>query len=228
MPAHPIPLQAVLGSRLRELREQAGRTQDEVAADVRQLGWRATRATIAKAETGRYRLDLEELLILSLALLVPVAEFVDGAEWVAVRDGAIHGDALRELLAGMSGADVDVRHLVNPKLDAVRAGLSSIDWGQTIGDKTTAAAAVWPNAPFRALMNAEEDQNGEVEQKAARRLGLHPFQVALLSRRLWGCGLSERRDQLTPDGSGPTARGHVTRRLVAELRAALEARSDGA
>jgi len=54
-----------------------------------------------------------------------------------------------------------------------------------------------------------------------------PLEVALLARRLWGASIAEERDRrLGPSEATPRVRqaerGHVTRALLAELRAALE------
>jgi hypothetical protein len=85
--------------------------------------------------------------------------------------------------------------------------------------------AAWPKG--RAV--------GEAERKAARSLGVSVEVVLETSIDLWGCTLTEKRDELilyevdrawrirnTWEEPSPQRRGHVTRELVAEIRQALK------
>lgn len=184
------PTRAVFGEGLRRLREQRGLTQEQVAERVRDMGWKATRVTIAKAEAGAYGLELGHVILLCVALRdATPADFVDPSGRVALfPDFQIRAEQFRKLLQGWRWPKEDYSWYVQP--DQQRA--------------------------------AERDSARETEKAVAKQLGLNPLTVALISRQLWGKGLSERRDELAPADAGPTARGHVTRQLIRELQEALD------
>lgn len=81
-----------------------------------------------------------------------------------------------------------------------------------------------------ALTRAAQGERGEAEKKAAVVLSLDPTRVAVLSLKLWGRSLTAEREvrfaqhkpEATGAGSLRTLRGHITRQLIAELRAAAE------
>lgn len=58
------------------------------------------------------------------------------------------------------------------------------------------------------------------EQRAALVLKITPAQVQQQAVRRWGMSLDARRDELVAAGARAQDRGHVTRRLIAELAAA--------
>ena len=68
------------------------------------------------------------------------------------------------------------------------------------------------------------DRVTETERKAARAVGIEPAMMRAIALDLWGRSLVEERDRRTGhDVSGRSrqaVRGHVTRALLAELRAA--------
>jgi hypothetical protein len=79
---------------------------------------------------------------------------------------------------------------------------------------------------------------GEAEQKAARRLGVTPAEVAVVSRDLWGRSLTEEREwRLVVQTQEETEaellrsphglRGHVTRGLLVELARRFAEVEDG-
>jgi hypothetical protein len=64
----------------------------------------------------------------------------------------------------------------------------------------------------RALQASEQ----KVEQEAARKLRVRPIDLAVAAFGLWGRSLTEERDRRA-SGTSRQAKGHVTRRLLAEL-----------
>ncbi len=68
--AEAILFSAYLGRRLRAIREQQGKFQDEGATVARGFGFRWSRATVAALETGRRHLSVEEFLLLPSVLSV--------------------------------------------------------------------------------------------------------------------------------------------------------------
>jgi hypothetical protein len=77
-----------------------------------------------------------------------------------------------------------------------------------------------PAEPLRLVPSAAETHAG-------KRLGIGGVQVSELAHQLWGHGLDEQRDALLDEqgsaaSSRTTYRGHITRRLIEELRDALQ------
>jgi transcriptional regulator with XRE-family HTH domain len=69
---------------------------------------------------------------------------------------------------------------------------------------------------------------GEAEQKAARKLSMPVERLATMAASLWGRSLAEERDRRLGDTdviserTAQARRGHITRRLIAELAEVLE------
>lgn len=205
---------AAIGSRLRELRDEHGWKQDDVAVAARRMGLDWSQATVAAIETGRRDLTIGELVLLPLTLgVAPLGadgvRLVDlvpaGSDRVRLGpDATATGDGVRQMLAGDG-------------LDADGLDVPALRPPEGLGDA------------FRA---AKLDAGQLVEQRAARRLGVSPLRAALMARDRWGHGLTVERDQrvaeVLDDGGGDrrAVAGHVTRALIAELRSALEASED--
>lgn len=66
-----------LCKRLRAARERSGRRQEDVADDMRSLGYQWTKATVASVELGRRCVDREELHTLALVLDTSLLELED-------------------------------------------------------------------------------------------------------------------------------------------------------
>jgi hypothetical protein len=205
-------LTAVIGQRIAEIRTHTGVRQEDVAASARALGLRWTRATVAGVEAGRRQLTPEELLLLPYVIqhACPVdapfglAELIPEEASVQLPGGVVDGAFIHTLLAPEGGV----------------------------------------------LMRSPTQPGGvhdEVVVKAARRLGVQPHVITSAARRLWGRSLPDERDRrlaeqdqtlasapVTHTDHGPdkvaskarvrASRGHVTRKLLDELRQHLEAR----
>ncbi len=215
-------LKSAIGARVRVLREQAGLTQDALVLEARRWSLPWTRSTLTKIELGDRSLAVEELPLLAGALKVPMVELVPpGPAWLWLLPGAaIRGDALRGLLVGADPGQLSARNF-------------NVEWSRSfskaLADLTETAdhvASIWPDAPARTIDLAREAAAGETERRAARRLGLHPEQVATLAYRRWGMSLTAKREQRLREQKRPedamALRGHVTRALVAELVAVRE------
>ena len=202
-------LEVAIGERLRELRQERGARQEDVAARAREIGLTWSRATVALLEAGRRQLSVGEFLLLPFVLTVNdahesprLADFFvrEGSVWL-VGDVKLPSSALRTLLQGRS-----------PR-------------------RTTSLPAGLPGVAKRTstepgdLETAEKDALGDAEQKAARKLGIAPISVAIAARKLWGRTLTAERDrqisEKTPEAVSPRTlqalRGHVSRLLTAKL-----------
>jgi transcriptional regulator with XRE-family HTH domain len=201
---------AAVGRRIRKLREEAGRSQDELADAARRAGIDWTRASVASLETGRRGLDAEEFMLLPLALKI-----------LTGRDQWRLGDLLPDVWIRMPlGAVTHAR-----SLRRLLAGESVEGWG---------VAAGTAEDMDRAADRLKEQT--EAVRHAARRLEVEPGTVSRAAERLWRRSFSEEREQRVAERGGAGAsprslqaiRGHVTRVLINELRQALEQEeSDG-
>lgn len=204
----PTPGQ-IAGRTLVELRTEHGWTQEEAARAIRKAGLPWNPANIAAIETGRREdLTVTEVVLLSLAFGVPPTRWFEAQG--AVRLGSrlsMRAGEFRDLLAGKVLDGREVTAVIGADaLDEVERG------------------DVRPGDAFRLVPSAAESHAG-------RKLGVDGLRVYELACELWGHGLDEQRDLLLserdmPSGSKTTYRGHVTRRLIDELRKALDDRSE--
>lgn len=220
----------VIGRRARELREQAGKRQQDVADAARSLGlpWMPTR--VAALERGSKAVGIEELVLLPVALsrslgtTVTVHDLIEPDVAVRLSDG--HYADGRSLLAALSG---------DPALDLIREDeLSGSSWvgRQADSDPHAPRIASWLGMTQmdrgRALYTLRSF--GEADQRAARHLGVSPLALAYLSHKLWGRSLTHERDRrLAEDldlgaaeaSSLAARRGRVSRTLLGEARTLL-------
>jgi transcriptional regulator with XRE-family HTH domain len=205
-----LSVSAAVGRRIRKFREEAGRSQDELADAARRAGIDWTRASVASLETGRRGLEAEEFMLLPLALKI-----------LTGRDQWRLGDLLPDVWIRMPlGAMTHAR-----SLRRLLAGESVEGWG---------VAAGTAEDMDRAADRLKEQT--EAVRHAARRLEVEPGTVSRAADRLWRRSFSEEREQRVAERGGAGAsprslqaiRGHVTRVLINELRQALEQEeSDG-
>lgn len=220
----------VIGRRAKELREGAGKRQQDVADAARSLGlpWMPTR--VAALERGSKAVGIEELILLPVALtkslgtMVTVHDLIEPDVAVRLSDGH-HTDG-RSLLAALSG-DLPV--------DLVRVdGPAETSW-------TDQRAEVDPHAPRIAshLGMTQMDKGramytqrtfSEADQRAARQLAISPLAFSYVSHHLWGRSLTRERDRRLTENLDLSAaeaasvaarRGRVSRTLLGEARALL-------
>ena len=197
-------LQAAIAGRVRELRIGRRCRMDELAEAARRFGFGWGARTVAKIETRRRALAVEEMIAVALAFEVQVSDLLPTA-----------GDL--QITSSLSMAAEDVRALYRGRFH--RATSKSPSLAPDLRD---------PAEPGRlALM--ERAAQRQAERKAAHRLSgligrpVSPVDVVAGSWELWGEGVSltDRRNQLSrtgaPSRSLQSQRGHVTQRLVEEL-----------
>ena len=67
----------LIGPKVREIREEQGITQEELAARCNLLKWDISRSTLAKIESQVRRVTDEEVALLAKALNVDIQELYD-------------------------------------------------------------------------------------------------------------------------------------------------------
>jgi len=247
----PPALAALLGQRLRALREGGGKRQEDLAAAARGYGLSWSRATVAAIETGRRQLSVGELCLLPAVLnrltgaevlasgSLLVADLLPerGDQWVALTPRtSVRVRSLRALLGAvaepMSDQDFDTPHRRQTRMaqDALQESIrhwtthTETTWRRIMGRPLTS-----PDLP--RLNQALEDAAGAVEQQAAHGERVSALAVALAARKVWDRSLTEQRDhrlaeELRGDPSArrlQALRGHRTRALLVELHPLLRA-----
>ena len=201
-------LAAAVGRRLRELREEAGRSQNELANSARRAGIDWTRASVASLESGRRGLSADEFVLLPVALKIltgrdqwALADLLPD-EWIRFPVGVgvrVHARSLRRLLAGET-------------VEAWAGGAGTAREMRRIADQL--------------------DQQSEAVRHVAQRLNVGPGTVSRLADELWGRTLDDEREHRVTQRLGDRARasgrahlqairGHATRDLIEELKQAI-------
>ena len=229
------PFAEILGTAIRGTREVSGKRQDDLAAVAREYGLPWTRATVAAIEIGRRRLSVEEFLLLPAVLdFIELADLLPGDRWVSLTtETSVHTEDLAQILTGKAGAR-NRRHYDTPALrklqnnKVLRQQLDDLVQGKVTPKFIQVIRHVWPEMEHNKdlLLDCEMEAERDAEQKAARRLNVSPFAIALAARKIWRRSLTAERDRRgavrETDEMVPTSRkairGHVTRMLVEEIR----------
>jgi transcriptional regulator with XRE-family HTH domain len=182
----------VVGENVRRRRDELDLLQEELAREIRLAGPSWSRTTVAKTENGTREPSAQELLALSYALQAPLSELLGG------RDG---------LLLLRAGTEVSL-----PELTA------------RIADNAPVLASV--DLSVRRIADAYEEHD-DAEQHAAKLLSRPVEDVRRAATALWGHRLSTEREHRLDDAARSESmdretrraqRGHITRRLMRELR----------
>lgn len=225
-----VQLTAAIGKRVKALREAAGVRQEDVATAARACGLSWGRSTVAMLESGKRRLDPEELLLLPVVLQVsqvgsfPLLDLLTGEdETVELTPQAHAARAEVEKLLAANPETLDKNAWTAPGLLSLAEVMKAeAEWS---GERSKWRRRGHTPEQVEVLMR---DAAGEAEQVAARKLGVAPYEVAKAARWLWGHSLTAVRDERAKAAgelgaeSLRAVRGHVTRELVDELRARLE------
>ena len=196
----PVPnLAEAIRGRIRTLREALGWTQEELALRARMFGLDWDHVTVKNIEAGTRDLTIAEWFLVLMIFDASVAEFF--------------GDISDRLILLSSAVARPPQSLAD-----MVSGRPTISWALSDAD-----AERW---------RRDEEMNAErrlAEQKAARALGVDVLKLKKAAQRLWARPLThEREAQLALMTKGADVdprtrqalRGHITRRLLKELREA--------
>ncbi len=220
----PLPFGVALGHRLRQVREELGQTGAGLAEMCRGVGLNWDRPTVTRIEQGKRQVTASELLLLTLVYRRPLADLLP-AEPSALSAGnratTATPDALRDALVKPPGVGAGW-HITGLFEDALAAL-------PKFAERLERDVAKVPGASAITVLEASEHAGDDTTAKAARALGATPLEVATAAQLLWDHGVAAERDART-EALGPSPnvrtrqarRGHVTRRLLAELRPMVE------
>lgn len=98
----------VFARRLKRYRERRGWTQDDLAREIRGVGWTVDRAQVAKIETGTRNISLDEAVNIAWALGLPPALLYlplgESHDVAIAPDVIVHPDLARKWIAGTGPA----------------------------------------------------------------------------------------------------------------------------
>lgn len=243
-----LSLRMVIGDAIRHVRTEAGARQEDISRAAQRHGLTWSRGRIWDLERGLKALSAEELVMLPVVLgdaigrPVSITELIPDDVYVTVTDDVIaEGEAIRRILAGdlfriANGEAIPVPKIavgIDKGAGVVAAQVDRMPggWDRFVRVRDRFAELMPQLGSFERVALLITGRPGEAERKAATRLGEDPDVVLALARALWdGRSLGEERDRLVaerPDaGSDPdrlrALRGHITRQLTQQLRAAIE------
>lgn len=214
-----VDLYSHLGQRLRDWRNEFGASQEDLSNLVRVEGINWTRPKIAQIESGKRRLTIDELLVLSFATGKPLKYWLDPGE------GHLR---ISERLVFSSEAAVAIASSRKPKTVVYRP--HEIGEVRLPPDAFKAFEFSFESSP-EATQDIHTFTGYEAEMNAASRFGVDPASVVLASRALWGQSLTPERDArakvwLSKHDDKRTIqamRGHMSRVLLDELGGAFAA-----
>jgi transcriptional regulator with XRE-family HTH domain len=219
-----MQVREVVGQRVREIREQAGVRQEDIATRARHFGLAWTRTRVASIERGGMPVTVENLLLLTRILgdvigtPVDVAELFDLDAYVALSNIAVlPAREVAEVLHGnWDGDGITITDLPpddpdpQPQPDADR--------------RATALLKLLQVNPQAGDILAIRQSLGEADERAQRALGEDLGVYVLMCHGLWGRSIAAERDARlrTHTDASPASlaarRGRVTRELLTELR----------
>lgn len=222
----------LLGDRLREMREERGLAQDEVARMAKGVGLPWALATVVAFENGRRKsVTLEELLLLSHAFSVEPSDWFIGKGWAQLTPESMASlKVIRAMLAGSPTVhwiriserlwDIpqfkDAPNLLGVQFEKLRERLRR------------AEDYLGPQFNTEAAIDAVHAAAGQTEVKAAYKLHVKPLDISLAAFRLWGRSLTQERNRRVSEAarqatlrSLQATKGHITRTLLKELAPTL-------
>jgi transcriptional regulator with XRE-family HTH domain len=211
-------LAKVIGVNVRRVRETYGWHQDETAVRARDWGLDWTRQVVSAVEAGARRVSIEELVLLSRVLHTTPADLLAGVGEVQLTEGATASlDAFRHALASdQSKSFAKGFHVPMPKATAPATNRKWERWWPELLNQDDGGAGL--------LLDARRAAHLEAERVAGRKFKVEPMDIAVAAYGLWGQSLTAERDARVAAEeydaglrSIQAVRGHVTRKLLAEL-----------
>ncbi|MET8318249.1 helix-turn-helix transcriptional regulator [Rhodococcus erythropolis] len=231
MPDTPIPkISEVIGKRAREIRQESGATQEDVAAIARDCGMNWDSGRVSQIEQGRSSMSVETLIVLAHALGRARNQPVSLWELIEILPGGRDGN----VIIGIDMVTTNQARqwfLGDPvaTLDRSRRMMNRDHIGARIVDVMVDLAERGPGVRDRsdALFRLADAlrSTGSMEQRIAHKIGVSTDAIASFSILLWGHSIREERDKRTPPGAAPQKRGQITRVLTQELEQSIETES---
>jgi hypothetical protein len=231
--SQPQALRHAIGARLKALR---GAEHAEVIAAVARSRWGLpwTRSVVTQIENGRRRLWLEEWLLLPALYTEALGRKHKPVSWQELL-----GDEEARPIALTRGLIVhmkDLHQLVEQAGKLTEEQLAAlsrphVDVSKRLNAAEKRARRWWKDdIPMHVVQAVFAGASDEANVRAARALGVDPFDVGFASFYLWEKPFPAERDERTAREAKPgespaalrTRRGHKTTLLLGRLRTLLE------
>ena len=220
----PEGLYVLIGRNMTECRVAEGLTRSEIAAWAQEFGLPWTERITAETERGARRVPLDEWATIPLVYAASPERLLAGDGIVRLNGQA--SAQLEGLRAVLCGPFQDVRpfdHFDTPISRRMLADAASRSPDMTVDD-------IPDNREYRSPDSADTATARQTERNAAAGLGITTEAPGQAPFDLWGQSLVEERDQrVTELGADPAearepraVRGHITRRLLRELKSHLQ------
>lgn len=143
-------------------------------------------------------------------------KLVDELMWEKLGDLDRFTELLSEMQQRFSSATAKAEAEVGSAIEKMMVGAGGAE------DDLDVWREWWPDADLTDWYFVRDAAKGEAERKAAQKLRVEPWQVALASLKAWGRSFSGERDaqvgnRSTRDTSARAVRAEVTQALVSEL-----------
>lgn len=249
----PQSLTVIIGKQLRVFREDHGLRQEDVAEAARELGLSWGRSSVAALEAGNRDLKLEELILLNALIkklggwdrpfLPPHERVLVGG--VAVMEAVNVGRQIRRLCSEPSSDRKGEASAVDDdlslgELENIAPGDLSVRGLQRLARGLLTYRLMLARLYPRDYMSVDPigGIHSEINRKVAERLVRPDGRaevtsgiVCVFAFGLWGRSVGDERDHRTSlrgeydsKRALQSARGHVTRELIAELQSEMDAR----
>lgn len=226
MSVPPQDFVAAIAHHLKAFRATHGITQPQIQEHAKQrYGATWSRGTVSGFEAGRGTMGVPTLLVLAATLsdlsgeAISVGDLIGDANLIELTPRlAVSRDGLKDLLgdspvvldaehgATALYSDSDISEMVEHVMIESRFDPPQISAQQSVDDSHVIAD--WP-----ITLSVE---------RAAQRLGIPQRALQLWALRLWGRPLDDEAAERAGEGSSAQKRGHVTRKLVQEIKTELE------
>ena len=218
----PLLLQDVIIDNMRRIRRERGLLQEDIATAARWVGVMWSSITVTQIESQSRLLSLDEFLLLPLILKC------------TLKDLLVTEESDQPIKLGFNTIfDADmVAELVSEKGPELKEDQIPMLPGleEELDPRIKEAIDLSRLEPtLLSYLKVREGARGEAERKAAQALKRPAVEITALALREWSRSLTEERDtraeQQTSEGKETRAiRGHITRRLLADIQNAHYAR----
>jgi len=215
-------IEQAIGRGVSRIRADYGLTQDQLAQRARALGVKWSTARVRELERGELRVTVAVLAVLLTALAeltgeqFAPADLLDSDDVEVTPTWTVPGPALQALFAGEG---VKPSALVAPgEMRSVAEKTATMR--RYIEDLRASEWRYPPKLTLPLMQSVIERPTTLAEQRAARRLGIDAGALKAWALFLWGRSLDEQAAATA--GDSQQARGHATRKLVSDIREAIE------
>lgn len=214
-----VTIRERIGANFKALRSERQISAEAVAKEMKHLGFSWTVSRVSELEKGLKSVSIAELIgicfVLSKGSKSPIrlVQLFDGAENVQLTD--VESTTTTNIVQLFSGEPIS---LAVSDYESASEKRNKLAWAMPDRARKATKEFTRYGGPydFELIGNIVEAM-GLADSKAAKALGITDMELAGASAKLWGNSLTVERDKRSVDQQ-KQAKGHITRKLIAELR----------